>query len=141
MVKMAECAELTQRGRRGSDHSLITLMFAWPISVQSLRPLQYKNFKLDESVMLSCQIPRLHVPGSTSLICAIAALCVVLVGCDGPTGIAQPASAQPAADATVGGPAANAVANPYPQRIPAPPLEGAVWVNTTAPHTLAEFRG
>src|SRR3954453_11182270 len=141
MVKMAECAELTQCGRPGSDHRVITLTFAWPISVQSLRPLQHKHFKLDESVMDSCQIPHMHVTGGTSLICAVAALCVVLVGCDGPTGIAQPASAQPAADTTVGEPAANAAANPYPQRIPAPPLEGAVWVNTTTPHTLAEFHG
>src|SRR4051812_38240512 len=117
MVKMAECAELIQRGRRGSDHNVITLMFAWPISVQSLRPLQHKNFKLDESVMHSWQIPRLHLPRDTSLICAVAALCVVLVGCDGPTGLGQPARAQSAPDATVGGPAVNAAANPYPQRI------------------------
>jgi DNA-binding beta-propeller fold protein YncE len=36
---------------------------------------------------------------------------------------------------------AGAVANPYPHRIPAPPLEGGEWVNTPAPLALADLRG
>ena len=35
----------------------------------------------------------------------------------------------------------NAIANPYPVRLPAPPLDGGEWVNTAGPLTLADFRG
>ena len=35
----------------------------------------------------------------------------------------------------------DAVANPYPQRIPAPSLDGGEWVNVAKPLTLPELRG
>src|SRR4051812_48461258 len=76
--------------------------------------------------------------GGLSLLACTVAFCT---GCGGPDGVARTARAQPGADATVGGNAGNKAESPYPHRIPGPPLEGAEWVNTPAPHTLAEFRG
>src|SRR5690242_19198782 len=72
---------------------------------------------------------------------AIVIFSILVVGCGGPNGVEQPARAQPAGGETVSGATGDIAANPYPQRIPAPPLEGAVWVNTPTPHTLADFRG
>src|SRR3954471_19117526 len=83
----------------------------------------------------------IHRRRDASLTAAVLVFSFLIVGCGGPAGIEQPARAQSAAGETVGAAAGDAAANPYPQRIPAPPLEGAVWVNTATPHTLAEFRG
>ncbi len=47
-------------------------------------------------------------------------------------------AAQPAPSATS---AANPAANPYPHRVPAPPLAGGEWVNTPAPLSLGDLRG
>src|SRR5262249_36002467 len=75
-------------------------------------------------------------PNSTAR--RLVALCLVFGGAVGFAPIAQ---AEPPGDTAVIGKAGRKAENPYPHRIPSPPLEGAEWVNTPAPHTLAEFRG
>ncbi len=68
----------------------------------------------------------------------VAALIVMCVGCGQHGGIEAAAQAQPpATDASAG----STATNPYPRRVPAPPLKGADWVNTPAPLSLADFRG
>src|SRR4051812_14901229 len=83
----------------------------------------------------------IHRLRDASLTAAVLVFSLLIVGCGSPAGIEQPARAQSAAEETVGPAAGDAAGNPYPQRIPAPPLEGAVWVNTATPHTMSEFRG
>ena len=56
--------------------------------------------------------------------------------------VARSAVAQQPASTTVEQQAGSALAeNPYPRRIPAPPLDGGEWVNTQGPMSLADFRG
>src|SRR4051794_37892320 len=86
-------------------------------------------------------VPSLSFRAAARLTVAGAVFSILVVGCGGPNGVEQPARAQPARGETVGGAGGDIAANPYTQRIPAPPLEGAVWVNTATPHTMAEFRG
>jgi DNA-binding beta-propeller fold protein YncE len=72
----------------------------------------------------------------------ITALVLVFSCGYGEPGIGQVAQAQtpPPADSRANA-GAKAVANPYPHRIPAPPLAGGEWVNTAAPLSLADLRG
>ncbi len=73
------------------------------------------------------------MPKNSILIALVIAACC---GCGGSNVVGQIAQAQAAAS-----PGTNPVENPYPHRLPAPPLTGAEWVNTPAPLSLADFRG
>lgn len=67
----------------------------------------------------------------------LAMIVAICGGCGDSNGGGPIARAQSTAAATNG----DAVANPYPHRVPAPALEGGEWVNTPAPLALADLRG
>src|ERR1043166_5967169 len=65
-------------------------------------------------------------------------LTIAICGCGSSNGVVPMALGQ------TGGPATSnpkAAENPYPRRVPAPPLVGGEWVNTAGPLSLADLRG
>src|SRR5262245_18689450 len=74
---------------------------------------------------------------------SLASLAAIVVTFATSVSYGQPAPVAPAEPAaTAKPPAAVLPANPFPRRIKAPPLDGAVaWINTAAPLDLRQLRG